>query len=176
MVKNQLFRENLYYLLNVLPMNIPPLRKHTEDIFPLAQYFLEYFSRENKKKIEGFSSEVLELLTGYEWPGNISELKNSVEQACIRCSSVLLGASDFVGLNSIKNVAKEKNVQAQIEVSNLNDDKTLKTALNEFKKEYIKKILKEQNWNQTATARVLDVQRTYVSKLIADLGISRDEL
>jgi len=175
MVKDGSFRGDLYYRLNVLPLNIPPLRQRKEDIEPLAEFFLEKFSQETKKTFEGFSSSAIKALYSYYWPGNIRELENTIERACI------LGHGPFIQVNDLRlPVSVEESVTVQsdevqnlaIELSN-SDDRTLKTAINKFKKEYVTKILQQTNWNQTAAAKILDVQRTYVSKLLNELDIRR---
>ena len=77
------FREDLYYRLNVLPILIPPLRERREDIMLLAHYFIEQYSRDFRKNIEGFSEDAKEYLVNYDWPGNVRELKNAIERAVI---------------------------------------------------------------------------------------------
>ncbi len=83
MVKKKLFRDDLYYRLNVLPLNIPPLRQRKEDIKPLALFFLQKYSREMKKNFIGFSGAAFSALFTYRWPGNVRELENTIERSCI---------------------------------------------------------------------------------------------
>ncbi|HWO21766.1 MAG TPA: sigma-54 dependent transcriptional regulator [Kofleriaceae bacterium] len=77
------FREDLYYRLNVVAIEMPPLRDRRSDIPPLAKFFLERYARENGKAVGGLSAEALELLTAYDWPGNVRELENAVERAVV---------------------------------------------------------------------------------------------
>jgi DNA-binding NtrC family response regulator len=86
MVKDNRFREDLYYRLNVVTLEMPPLRDRKGDIPALAQYFLERFSKENSRALEGFAPEALELLAGHDWPGNVRELENAVERAVVMAS------------------------------------------------------------------------------------------
>ena len=79
MVKNRAFREDLYYRLSVIPMEIPPLRERGEDIKELAYYFLRDYNKILHKNIHGFDCQAEEVLNTYEWPGNVRELKNVVE-------------------------------------------------------------------------------------------------
>lgn len=174
LVQRGLFREDLCYRLNVLPLNVPPLRKHTEDIIPLAEFFLEKYRRTHKKNVEGFTGGALSFMESYPWPGNVAELRNVVERACMLSVSRLITAEDFSGPNPKVRADVSSSVAARIESAPNLNDRSLRTAVGEFKREYVTKILAEENWNQTAAARTLDVQRTYVSKLIADLGITRD--
>jgi len=77
------FREDLYFRLNVITIDLPPLRERREDIVPLAEMFLERYNRENGRRIEGFAEEALTLLRRYDWPGNVRELQNAVERAVV---------------------------------------------------------------------------------------------
>jgi transcriptional regulator with PAS, ATPase and Fis domain len=77
------FREDLYYRINVVPIHIPPLRMRRQDIPPLAQYFLEKYSKENNRKFKGFTPDALEALMSYDWPGNVRELENNIERVVV---------------------------------------------------------------------------------------------
>ncbi len=153
------FRSDLYYRLNVLPIYIPPLRQRPEDIPELANFFLKKFSRETKKSFDGFSDEALEAILSYSWPGNIRELENSIERACVISKDKWIRGSDLL--------IESSAVSGQRDSENRN----LKTAINVFKKHYIQKALEDNNWNQTETAKTLDIQRTYLSRLIKELEI-----
>ena len=89
------FREDLYYRLNVVSLNVPPLRERKEDIFLLATAFLNEFNKENKKSIEGFSNEARSAITAYDWPGNIRELRNCVESAVVMCRTSQIEIEDL---------------------------------------------------------------------------------
>ena len=174
MIQEKLFREDLYYRLNVLPISVPPLRERKEDLPDLCMHFLSKFKDETHKRFTGFSEAALNAIHSYMWPGNIRELENTIQRACI------LGKPPLIQVNDLKlpgNRASERGGSGEI-ASMASDigsrgNKSLKYALDEFKKQYITKILIENNWNQTQAARVLDIQRTYVSKLISELGIKR---
>ena len=94
-IKKGTFREDLYYRLNVVSLNVPPLRERKEDIFLLATSFLKQFCSENNKKIEGFSNEASSAISAYDWPGNIRELRNCVESAVVMCRSDQIELSDL---------------------------------------------------------------------------------
>ncbi|MDR2068350.1 MAG: sigma 54-interacting transcriptional regulator [Spirochaetaceae bacterium] len=153
------FRSDLYYRLNVLPIYIPPLRQRPEDIPELADFFLKKFIRETKKQFEGFSGEAIETMLSYSWPGNIRELENCIERACVIGKNTWIQKKDLflkMGSNAIEGEVEGRN---------------LKAAINVFKARFIKKVLEENNWNQTETAKTLDIQRTYLSRLIKELDI-----
>ncbi len=152
------FRSDLYYRLNVLPIYIPPLRQRPEDIPELANFFLKKFSRETKKQFDGFSDEAMEIMLSYSWPGNVRELENCIERACVISKERWIKAEDLLLRNMQHNSA-------------MSEQRNLKNALTVFKKHYIKKVLEENNWNQTEAAKALDIQRTYLSRLLKELDI-----
>lgn len=155
------FRTDLYYRLNVLPIYIPPLRERPEDIPLLAEYFLNRFKKETKKAIKGFSPEAMESLLSHSWPGNIRELENAVERAVVICQGEWITADQIIiGTGNLT-------------ASETYRGKTLKDAINLFKAHFVRKALEENNWNQTATAKALGIQRTYLSRLLKELNIQR---
>lgn len=175
MVSDGLFRSDLYYRLNVVPINIPPLRERKDDIEPLSSFFLDKFSRETKKKFSGFSNAALHLLYDYYWPGNVRELENSIERACVLGKPPLIQADDLRLNHSSVPASCQQSADTKIEnfASEVadGDDKSLKTAINKFKAAYIRKILDETSWNQTEAGKILGIQRTYVSRLLNELNI-----
>ena len=158
LVEKSEFRSDLYYRLNVLPIQIPPLRQRPEDIPELAQFFLNKFMKETKKQFDGFTEEALEAMLTYSWPGNIRELENSIERACVICKDKYIKSSDLL-IKGGSNTAHESG------------ERNLKNAVNAFKANFIRKVLDEHNWNQTEAARILDIQRTYLSRLIRELRL-----
>jgi Nif-specific regulatory protein len=159
LVEEQKFRSDLYYRLNVLPLYIPPLRQRIEDIPELANFFLKKFRHEVKKEFIGFSEGAMSTILSYSWPGNIREFENTVERACV------IGKPPYI---------KEEDLLLNIRSmpdNNSYADKSLKSVLNLFKKHYLQKVLEENDWNQTTAAQVLDIQRTYLSRLIKELEI-----
>ncbi|MDR2518270.1 MAG: sigma 54-interacting transcriptional regulator [Spirochaetaceae bacterium] len=153
------FRSDLYYRLNVLPLYIPPLRQRPEDIPELAMFFLKRCMRETKKRFKGFSSEAMHAMLSYGWPGNIRELENCVERACVIGKRQWIQEEDLLlNQNSAGPVEKQGS-------------RNLKNALAAFKAYFIKKVLAEHNGNKTEAAKALGIQRTYLSKLIKELFI-----
>ena len=152
------FRSDLYYRLNVLPLYVPPLRQRPEDIPELAAFFLKKSMRETKKHFDGFSSRAMEIMLAYPWPGNIRELENCVERACV------------IGKGRL--IEEEELFLKSPTPSEVQSGRNLKTAVNLFKTHYIRQVLKENNWNQTEAAKALDIQRTYLSRLIKELDIN----
>lgn len=153
------FRSDLYYRLNVLPLYVPPLRQRKEDIPALAEHFLKKFSREIKKPFRGFTDEAVELMLSYAWPGNVRELENAVERACVIAKSQYVDVSDLL-------------LGGRAEATDPYAGKSLKDSLTIFKRHFIRRALEDHEWNQTETAKVLDIQRTYLSRLIKELSIN----
>ena len=161
LTENGAFRKDLYYRLNVLPIYIPPLRERRDDIPLLADFFLSKLNRETKKRIKGFTDEAMDMLLSYSWPGNVRELENAIERAVVITQDRVLDASVF----SLGNLAENR--------SDSYVGKTLKDAVNLFKKHFIRNALESNGWQQTKTAKNIGIQRTYLSKLIRDLQITR---
>lgn len=161
LVEQGSFRSDLYYRLNVLPLHIPPLRQRPEDIAELAQFFLKRFARETNKGVAGFSEEAFEVLFSYDWPGNVRELENAVERAVVITQGDTITSEDL--LLHPGNMGEQARYQG----------KTLKDSLNLFRRQFIRAALQRHSWSHTETARELGVQRSYLSKLIKDLNITR---
>lgn len=155
------FRSDLYYRLNVLPLTIPPLRRRREDIPELASFFLKRFARETNKRIIGFSDEAMESLFSYEWPGNVRELENAVERAVVIAQHDRILPEDL--LLHPGDTAQEARYQGR----------SLKEGLRSFKRQFIHGALQRHGWNHTETAGELEIQRSYLSKLVKDLKITR---
>ena len=121
-VKQGLFRQDLYYRLEVMPLTVPPLRDHAEDIPELTQFFLEKYSREHKKSIQGIDSEAQAMLMNHTWPGNIRELSNILERAVVLNSSQNIQAVDLpfhfaVEKTSAANAHNDSNITIPLGMS-----------------------------------------------------------
>jgi Nif-specific regulatory protein len=162
LIEDGLFRKDLYYRLNVLPVRVPPLRERGEDIKRLAVFFREKHERAAGKNFEGFSADALSALTRYAWPGNVRELSNCIERACVVADGPLIEKGDLF-------LASELSV-----TDIMHADCDLKTAVDDFKKRFIRAALEKNNWNQTRTAAVLDIARTYLSRLIKELDVTKE--
>lgn len=173
MVEEGKFRNDLYYRLNVVPLRIPPLRNRKEDIEPLALFFLKKFSAETKKNFTGICENALSKLYQYDWPGNIRELENAIERACVLGTPPCMKFEDLCITVPEKSAECCKNDRFSMDFSDIMDenDMSLKTAVDTFKKNYIKKVLEMTKNNQTKAAKVLDIQRTYLARLLNELGI-----
>ena len=158
------FLEPLFNRIGAAAVRIPPLRERKDDIMPLAELFLNAFSAETKKSFEGFSDEAKEALLAYDWPGNVRELKNSVERACLLGKPPLAGLQDFLPFGGAFGSQAQGSYVPQSGMS-------LKDAMNGFKKFYVERALRTVGKNQAETAASLGIQRTYLSRLLVELGI-----
>jgi two-component system, NtrC family, response regulator AtoC len=150
-VEQKLFREDLYYRLNVVPIYLPPLRERTEDILPLAEYFLDLLCRENDKPSKTFSPEAKKKLREYPWPGNIRELANVIERL------VVMHFTDTISSEDI-----HLDVSYPKAITPLPAGFTLK----EVEKKWILETLEKEKNNRTRTAQVLGISvRTLRNKL-----------
>lgn len=156
-VAQKRFREDLYYRLNVVSIEIPPIRQRKEDLPPLIRHYVDIYARENNKKVEEVSEDALHALINYDWPGNIRQLQNIIERA------VILDTDSIIDKKDLPEIILSKTELIDIEVS---PDKkadaylSLKEALKEPEKIYILKVLKEVGWNKKKAARKLGVNRT----------------
>lgn len=171
-IEQGLFLDDLYYTMSSVPVNVLPLRQRKEDIIPIAGYFFGKLKAQTGRNFEGFSEEAKEMMTSYFWPGNIAELKNAVERAFILGEPPFIKTADLALRTGNESGSKE-SARGILEAGQAAEDKTLKTAVNAFKKAYVTKILEENNWNQTKTAKILGIQRTYVIRLIDELQIRK---
>ena len=140
MVKQEKFREDLYYRLNVVTIHVPQLKERKEDILPLAEYFLKKYAEENNPKVNAFSPEVVKFMLNYSWPGNVRELENMIERG------VILSKNCTICLDELP---------PDISYPILEEDKTLEAVT----KSHILGVLEETGGNITKAAKVLGIQR-----------------
>ena len=159
-VQQERFREDLYYRLNVIPVLLPPLRERREDIPDLASYFLRRFSAQTKKGFTGMTQETQDKLLAYNWPGNVRELANVIERAVVLGQGPELNPYDLPA----KIIAAAQSAAG--------DRFSYHQAVDEYRRELILKTLVETQGNRAAAAKMLGLQRTYLSRLIKSLRVS----
>ncbi len=160
------FRQDLYYRVNVINIDLPALRERRSDIPLLAQTFLHELRDDTNRTVHGFSDEALAALESYSWPGNIRELQNIVERA------VLLGKSEMI---SPADLPREIAGGSAITVSRVGN-RTLKEALEEPERQIILDVLEANGWNRNATADSLGVNRTTLYKKMKKLGLEERQM
>ena len=155
------FREDLYYRLNVVPIDIAPLRERKQDIPDLVNLFVSRFSGESGKPVEGISPEAMQILVSYHWPGNVRELQNIVERACALAKGSVLGPSD---IHLDVRPAKAVNGPGGF----LPDGMTLE----QWEDEMVQEALRRANGNKSQAARLLGLSRNALRYRLSKIGIS----
>ena len=155
------FREDLYYRLNVVPIDIAPLRDRKEDIPDLVNLFISRFASESRKPVESITSQAMQVLVNYHWPGNVRELQNIVERACALAKSTVLDASD---IHLDTRPAKLANGATGF----LPDGMTLE----QWEDEMVQEALRRANGNKSQAARLLGLSRNALRYRLSKIGIS----
>lgn len=158
MVADGEFREDLYYRLNVVVIQLPPLRKRTGDVPLLLRHYLDVFNRENGRAVEGFSPDALDLLAAYDWPGNVRELRNIVEQ------TVVLARGQRIGVRDLPSHLRE-NIQSGSAFS------VQSGTLEEIEKQAILQTLNDEGGNRTRAAEKLGISRRTLHRKISEYGV-----
>jgi two-component system response regulator PilR (NtrC family) len=165
LIRQKRFREDLYYRLNVIKIQIPPLRERKEDIPLLAKHFIDLYGRENSKEIEGVTEDVMAILERYDWPGNVRELENLIERAVVFSKSKWISRAS---LPSFFLTSKDKDKPAW----DLSPEEAgLKDQTQEFQKRVIIHTLKKTKGVQKKAARILGVKPTTLNEMIKRLQI-----
>ena len=157
------FREDLYYRLNVIPIEVPPLRARREDIPLLVEHFLALFCAENGKRPKRVSAEALAYFVGYDWPGNVRELRNMVERLVIMTPGDVIAPDDLPAP-----LRPRSDAPLATEVR----ERTLKEARDNFERAYILAELRVHDWNMTRTAERLGIERSHLYRKVRAYGIT----
>jgi DNA-binding NtrC family response regulator len=158
------FREDLYYRLNVVPIDIPPLREHKEDIPDLANLFLARFAKNSARPLTSISGEAMNKLMDYHWPGNVRQLENIIERASALAPGPAIGAADI----HIDAPAKSHDAGS---AALLPEGKTL----DQWEDDIIREAYRRANGNKSQTARLLGLSRNALRYRLEKIGIGGDE-
>jgi formate hydrogenlyase transcriptional activator len=170
MVKDQKFREDLFYRLNVFPLYVPPLRERSEDIPLLVRHFADQFARRANKAIETIPADTMKALSRYHWPGNIRELQNVIERAVIVSSGPVLR----VPVGDLRQRPEPLKTETAVEVLR---PKNIRSVLEEAERKQIIDVLQETNWvvaGPNGAAIRLGMKRSTLQFHMQKLGISRN--
>jgi len=147
-IKEEKFRKDLYYRLNVITFQMPPLRERKDDILLIAEHFLNRFSQETNKQVDRINREAMDEMMLYDWPGNVRELQNAIERGVVIAKSRIMGPEELPIFRREKSMVREGK------------------SLKDIEKEHIIDILDKNNWNISKSARILEIDRsTLYSKL-----------
>ncbi len=155
LVKNGVFREDLYYRVNVFEIRVPPLRERPADIPELVRHFVEKYAHQIKKRMDGVSAETMDLLVNHEWLGNVRELENAIERAVVVCRGHEIQIDDLpVQLIKSRRPSTGNMLQA-------------------VEKRHIEEILNQTGWNIARTARILAIDRVTLYNKIKKFGLKK---
>ncbi len=162
-VRDGTFRRDLFFRLQVVQLDVPPLRDRADDVPMLADHFLRRFVRETGRKIRGFTDGALTKLTGYRWPGNVRELRNVVERAVALGSGPLLDSADIW--------LSELDVSAPATGSPAHSFKP--ESLEAIEKRHILETLRHTDWNKSQAATILGIERSTLDRKIKSYGLTK---
>jgi two-component system response regulator PilR (NtrC family) len=169
LIESKAFRPDLFYRLNVIKIELPSLRERKDDIPLLVRHFVEIYSRENKREIEGVTDDVLEILQDYDWPGNVRELENLIERAVVLTKSRLITRGTlppFLLDRTVGDGAADDRTR----------EKSLKEQTRQFQKSIILNALRRAGGVQKQAARGLGLKPTTLNEIIKRLKIEVDNL
>jgi DNA-binding NtrC family response regulator len=162
MVEEGDFREDLFYRLYVVVITLPPLRKRQDDILLLLNHYLTVFNEENGKQIEGFTPAAYDMLSAYDWPGNIRELRNLVERMVVLAHGKVIDVADIPAQVRERGSGGEERVDAELTVD-------------EMEKRMVVQALEKTNGNRTKAAEKLGISRRTLHRKLNQYGITRNE-
>jgi transcriptional regulator with PAS, ATPase and Fis domain len=156
------FRQDLYYRVNVINVELPPLRSRVSDISTLAHSFLQQVREDTRREVTGFADDAMVTMERYHWPGNVRELQNVVERA------VLLGKGPIITVADLPTELRGSNA---VMFTSAAGHKSLKDALEGPERQIIRDVLESNGWNRNATADQLGINRTTLYKKMKRLGL-----
>lgn len=154
------FRDDLFYRLNVFPIELPPLRERAEDLPMLVNHFIEKFNHQMGRRVHGLSGEAMDALYLYQWPGNVRELENAIEHAFVHSRGVLI-QSDDLPTHIIRAVSQPPETQ----------EKGRDEAVDSFERNLILRHLQEANWRRKVAARRLGISPVTLWRKMRKYGI-----
>jgi DNA-binding NtrC family response regulator len=162
MVEERTFREDLFFRINVLQVDLPPLRSRGGDVLVLARHFLDKIAARADKRIVGFSPEAAQKLIAYSWPGNVRELENCIERA------VALASFDHI---TVSDLPEKVRAHRATELVLSTEDPTTLVTLEELEKRYVVRVLESMSGNKAAAARVLGIERKTLYRMLERWGV-----
>jgi len=170
MIAQKTFRKDLFYRLNVIKIELPPLRRRKEDIPLLVRHFIDLYARENRKEVEGASEDVFEILDAYDWPGNVRELENLIERA------VVFSRSKIITRESLPPFFLTKEALTETWPISPGESLDLRERTQGFQKKVILTALKKTKGVQKQAAKLLGVKPTTLNEMIKRLEIDTEDV
>ena len=162
------FRDDLFYRVHVIPIYLPPLRERREDIPLLADHFLKHFNKSVGKEIKGFTPSAIQRMMLYHWPGNIRELKNTIERAVVLTMHDVIDVPDLIPLASLQEAAATATAAPSLSV-------TYEDAKQDFGKSYLEHLLRQTGGNVTNAAKTADRYRGDLYRLMKKYGLKSED-
>lgn len=157
LIRENQFRDDFFYRINVITLEVPPLRERLEDVPALADHFFDLYVQETGKRLEGFTQRALGMLMAYAWPGNVRELRNVIERAVVIARGKIIGAEELTFLDS-----------------STKDCRLGTLSLHEVEISHIRAVLDACSWNVSRTAKQLEIDRSTLNRKIKKFQIERD--
>ena len=157
LIRENQFRDDFFYRINVITLEVPPLRERLEDVPALADHFFDLYVQETGKRLEGFTQRALGMLMAYAWPGNVRELRNVIERAVVIARGKIIGAEELTFLDS-----------------STKDCRLGTLTLHEVEISHIRAVLEACSWNVSRTAKQLEIDRSTLNRKIKKFQIERD--
>lgn len=162
------FRDDLFYRVHVIPIYLPPLRERREDIPLLADHFLKHFNKTVGKEIKGFTPSAIQRMMLYPWPGNIRELKNTLERAVVLTMHDVIDVPDLIPLAAMQEAAATATAAPSLSV-------TYEDAKQDFEKSYLEHLLRQTQGNVTNAAKIADRYRGDLYRLMKKYGLKSED-
>jgi len=163
LVKNGSMRNDFFFRIHVIPINLPPLREREEDLFFLIDHFLKLYSKSDR--LQTLSREEIELLRNYDWPGNVRELQNVLRRYVTFRRLILMPSSGDSGFSDLNRQMKDSQVKTT------SDAQPLKTVIESFEKNYITDLLNQNRWHKSRTAKLLGISRKTLFRKLQAYGL-----
>lgn len=170
-IKQGLFREDLFYRLNVVPFVLPPLRERGVDLLSLAEHFLDQVAKELGEPVKTLSIDAKRALEAYRFPGNVRELRNLIERLCLLVPGALIDVKDLP-----EHIVSDKKISLAMAGSQGAGPSSLKDAKSEFERVFILEKLQENNWNVSRTADAIGIERSNLHRKIRTFNIDTKKL
>ncbi len=188
-IKDKEFREDLYYRLNVITLHLPPIRERGDDVQVFANHFLKVYADETGKRVRAFSDEAIADLRAHAWPGNIRELENAIERAVILCNGETIRPEHLMLRLQAKPIgqpissapehpeplAHPEPVEGRSDSTGGSDTYPITASLSDVEKVHIERVLQDKNWNQSAAAQVLGIDRKTLRNKIREFKLDRGD-
>jgi DNA-binding NtrC family response regulator len=169
-INNEMFREDLYYRLNVIPIKVPSLKQRKSDIPLLIDFFLKKFQEGKKKKITGFLPGAMDAMIAYDWPGNVRELENVVKRLTILCEN------QVVSFDDLPEIIQEKSQSVQFSDEEIIEEELdFQEAVKHYERKIILEALEKSNWIKSKAAKLLNINRTTLVAKIKKQNIETDD-